>query len=59
MAENPKRYSVSVSSAMKEELDVLKSSKYANVTMNRMLCDLILLGLNTTENRSRSRGSAK
>ncbi|MCI8875736.1 MAG: hypothetical protein HFI77_06705 [Lachnospiraceae bacterium] len=59
MAENPKRYSVSVSNAMKEELDVLKSSKYANVTMNRMLCDLILLGLNTTENRSRSRGSAK
>ncbi len=39
MAENPKRYSVSVSNAMKEELDVLKSSKYANVTMNRMLCD--------------------
>ena len=59
MAENPKRYSVSVSNAMKEELDSLKSSQYANVTTNRMLCDLILLGLNTTENRSRSRGSAK
>ena len=37
MAENPKRYYVAVSNAMKEKLEVVKSSKCKNVTMQNMI----------------------
>lgn len=59
MAASPKRYSVSVSVAMKEELDSLKTAQYAKVTTNSMLCDLILLGLNAAERQGKAGGNAK
>ena len=59
MAANPKRYSVSVPVAMKEELDSLKAAQYAKVTTNSMLCVLILLGLNATERQGKAGGNAK
>lgn len=59
MAANPKRYSISVSAAMKEELDSLKATQYAKATANSMLCDLILLGLNSMEQQSNASGNAK
>ncbi|MCM1258409.1 MAG: hypothetical protein NC307_11225 [Roseburia sp.] len=59
MAASPKRYSISVSATMKKELDSLKSTQYAKVTANSMLCDLILLGLNSIEQQSNVNGNAK
>jgi len=59
MAASLKRYSIYVSDAMKEELDTLKSTQYAKATANSMLCDLILLGLNSMEQKDNVREDGK
>lgn len=59
MAASPKRYSISVSASMKEELDTLKATQYAKTTANNMLCELILLGLNSMEQQENVSGNAK
>lgn len=39
------RFTISISSEMKEALDQLKKEKYYNTTRNEMINDLIALGL--------------
>ncbi len=54
MAAKLKRYSISVPIVMKAELDSLKSNRYEKMTVNGMLCDLILRGLDSVERQNES-----
>ena len=45
MATDMKRFTISVTKEMESDLDRMKQKKYYNTTRNRMIQDLIILGL--------------
>lgn len=45
MATDMKRFTISVTKEMESDLDRMKQEKYYNTTRNRMIQDLIILGL--------------
>ncbi len=45
MATDMKRFTISVTKDMETDLDMLKQAKYYNTTKNKMIQDLIILGL--------------
>ena len=45
MATNMKRFTISVPKEMEADLDMIKQAKYYNTTKNKMIQDLIILGL--------------
>lgn len=49
MATDMKRFTISVTDDMEERLDRLKQAKYYKVTRNRMIQDLICIGLDTMQ----------
>lgn len=49
MATDMKRFTISVTEEMDARLDLLKQAKYYNVTRNKMLQDLICIGLETMQ----------
>lgn len=49
MATDMKRFTISVTDDMEERLDRLKQAKYYKVTKNRMIQDLICIGLDTMQ----------
>ncbi|MGN0483940.1 MAG: hypothetical protein ACI4HI_10355 [Lachnospiraceae bacterium] len=53
MATDLKRFTISVTPEMEERLDKAKQELYYKDTQNRMIRDLILLGLNAIEGDSK------
>ena len=49
MAANDRRFTISVSPGMNEELILAKEGKYRNTTQNEMLRELILKGLESLQ----------
>ena len=47
MATSMKRFTISVTDDMDRKLDRMKQVKYYNTTRNKMIQDLIMLGLET------------
>lgn len=45
MATDMKRFTISVTKQMETDLDKIKQEKYYNTTKNKMIQDLIVLGL--------------
>lgn len=45
MATDMKRFTISVTKQMEADLDRLKQKKYYNTTKNKMIQDLIILGI--------------
>lgn len=51
MATTMKRFTISITKDMEIQLDRMKQSKYYNTTRNRMIQDLICLGLETMQQK--------
>lgn len=49
MATDMKRFTISVTDEMEEQLDRLKQAKYYKTTKNKMIQELISLGLETMQ----------
>ena len=45
MATDMKRFTISLTKEMEHDLDRMKQAKYYNTTRNKMIQDLIILGL--------------
>ena len=45
MATDMKRFTISLTKEMEADLDKLKQAKYYNTTQNRMIQDLVIIGL--------------
>jgi len=45
MATDMKRFTISVTKDMESDLDMLKQAKYYNTTKNKMIQDLLVLGI--------------
>lgn len=56
MATDMKRFTISLTKDMEVRLDRLKQAKYYNTTRNRMIQDLICLGLESMQKKTDSTG---
>ena len=56
MATDMKRFTISLTKDMEARLDRLKQAKYYNTTRNRMIQDLICLGLESMQKKMDSTG---
>lgn len=59
MATTMKRFTISITKDMEIQLDRMKQSKYYNTTRNRMIQDLICLGLETMQQKMDAIGQIK
>ena len=56
MATSMKRFTISVTDDMDRKLDRMKQVKYYNTTRNKMIQDLIMLGLETMSKEMKKEG---
>lgn len=56
MATNLKRFTISITPKMEEDLDLIKQKIYYRETRNAMIRDLIIRGLTSLENEEKEKG---